>query len=107
MAAEAKLLEEMIQGLGSGRQDEPVICAYGTRMKSRGRKKKQIKTVLGDIHLTRSIFVCPVCGKSRVPADELLDVVKTGFSPGTRKLMARASQRDTFKEGRDDLRVFA
>ena len=107
LAVGAQLLEEMIDGLGSGRQDTPINCACGGKMGSSGRKKKRIKTLLGDITVKRSIFVCPACGNSRVPADELLDVVKTGFSPGTRKLMARAGQRDTFKEGRDDLKAFA
>lgn len=107
LAVGAKLLEEMIDGLGSGRQEKPITCSCGIRMRSSGRKKKRIKTLLGDITFKRSIFVCPACGKSRVPADELLDVVKTGFSPGIRKLMARAGQRDTFKESRDDLKVFA
>ncbi|MBW2149995.1 MAG: ISKra4 family transposase [Deltaproteobacteria bacterium] len=76
-------------------------------MKSRGREPKRIKTVLGDIAFHRSLFVCPVCGPGRFPGDEVLDVVRTGFSPGVRRLMARAGQRDTFKEGRDDLQEFA
>ena len=97
LAVGAQLLEEMIDGLGSGRQDKPINCACGSKMGSSGRKKKRIKTLLGDITVKRSIFVCPACGNSRVPADELLDVVKTGFSPGTRKLMARAGQRDTIR----------
>jgi hypothetical protein len=45
----ASLLEEMLEGLGSGRQDEAISCSCGCRMKSRGRKKKRIKTILGDI----------------------------------------------------------
>jgi hypothetical protein len=76
-------------------------------MESRGCKTKRIKTVLGDISFCRSHFRCPVCGLSRIPGDELLDVVNTGYSPGVRRLMARAGQRDTFKEGRDDLKEFA
>ena len=107
MAAGANLLQEFLEGLGSGRQDEPLLCSCGCRMKSRGRKGKRIKTILGDIQLSRSIFVCPDCGASRIPADEMLDVSHTGFSPGTRRMMARAGQRDTFKEAQADLKVFA
>lgn len=76
-------------------------------MQSRGLREKRIKTILGDISFQRSLFVCPLCGASRFPGDELLDVVGTMFSPGARRLMARAGQRDTFKEGRDDLLEFA
>lgn len=107
LSAGAKLLEEMLDGLGSGQRSEPALCSCGSRMESRGRKKKGIKTVLGDIHFKRSVFVCPDCGASRIPGDELLDVIRTGFSPGVKRLMARAGQRDTFKEARDDLKVFA
>lgn len=107
LAAGANLLQEFLEGLGSGRQDDPVLCSCGCRMKSRGRKEKRIKSILGDIKLSRSIFVCPDCGASRIPADEMLDVSRTGFSPGTRRMMARAGQRDTFKEAQADLKVFA
>ena len=107
LAAGANFLQEMLDGIGSGHQDAPVLCNCGCRMESRGRKKKRIKTLLGDIELWRSIFSCPNCGTVRIPADELLDVRRTGFSPGVRKLMARAGQRDTFKEGSSDLKAFA
>ena len=53
--------------------------AAGAKMKSRGQKEKRIKTILGDIEIRRSIFVCPGCGASRIPADEMLGVVRTGF----------------------------
>ena len=107
LSSGAILLQEMLNGIGSGRQDEPILCNCGSRMKSRGQKEKQIKTLLGTITIRRSIFVCPDCNQTRIPADELLDVRGTGFSPGVRKLMARAGQRDTFKEGSDDLKAFA
>jgi hypothetical protein len=107
LAAGANLLEDMLEGLGSGRQDEQLRCDCGATMRSRGRKDKRIKTILGDIQLKRSIFVCPPCGLSRIPADEILGVIRTGFSPGVRRMMARAGQRDTFKEARDDLKIFA
>jgi hypothetical protein len=107
LCAGARLLEEMLAGIGSGRRSEPVACSCGRQMRSKGLRKKRIKTVLGDITFRRSLFVCPQCGASRFPGDELLDVVGTIFSPGIRRLMARAGQRDTFKEGRDDLFEFA
>jgi hypothetical protein len=36
-----------------------------------------------------------------------LEVAGTSRSPGLRRMMARAGHRDTFKEGREDLRVYA
>jgi len=107
LCAGAKLLQSLLAGVGSGRRSGPVMCSCGARMESRGLKEKQIKTVLGDITFTRSVYACPACGAGRIPGDEWLDVVRTGFSPGVRRLMARAGQRDTFKEGRDDLKTLA
>ncbi len=107
LLAGAGLLEEMLEGVCSGRRSEPLLCPCGQRMQSEGLRKKHIKTVLGDVNFNRSMFVCPSCGKTRFPGDELLDVQATGFSPGVRRLMARAGQRDTFKEGRNDLKELA
>jgi len=103
LSAGASLLEKMLKGIGSGRQGKAVLCRCGSRMQSRGLRTKRIKTILGDISFQRSLFVCPKCQASRFPGDELLGIVGTLFSPGSRRLMARAGQRDTFKEGRDDL----
>ncbi len=107
LLAGARLLEKMLEGVGSGRTDKPIDCSCGVRMESRGLKEKHILTILGDICFRRSHFFCPSCGESRFPGDETLDVEGTMFSPGTRRLLARAGHRDTFKEGRGDLFEYA
>jgi hypothetical protein len=76
-------------------------------MQSSGRKSKRIKTVLGDVYFQRSLYVCEACGRGRFPGDHALDVAGTMFSPGTRRLMARAGQRSAFRAGREDLSEFA
>ena len=106
LLAGARLLEKMLEGVGSGWRFEAIMCACGHAMKSHGRYAKRIKTVLGDIIFRRTRYVCPSCGASRFPGDELLNVVGTGFSPGLRRLMSRAGSKSTFKEGRDDLKVY-
>ena len=103
----ARALEALLAGVGGGRRGEKLFCSCGARMKSRGRESKRIRTILGEIGFRRSRFVCPVCGASRFPGDELLAVRGTGFSPGLRRLMARAGSRDTFQAGREDLREYA
>ena len=107
LAAGARALEALLAGVGCGRRSEPVGCACGARMKSRGVEAKRIRTILGEIIFRRSRFVCPACGASRYPGDEALKVVGTGFSPGLRRLMARAGSRDTFEEGSADLKEYA
>ncbi len=106
LSAGARLLEKMLEGVGSGWRFDAIICACGHEMASHGRDEKRIKTVLGDITFRRTRYVCPSCGASRFLGDELLNVVGTGFSPGLRRLMSRAGSKVPFKEGRDDLKVY-
>ena len=108
LAAGASLLEGIMRAkFGSARAVGPVVCECGKRMHSVGLRKKELTTILGRISFERAAFVCPSCGRRRYPADERLGISKTGFSPGTRRLMARMGQRDTFREGREDLRNLA
>jgi hypothetical protein len=103
----AKLLEGLLKGIGCGRRPERVVCACGALMESHGRKTKELLTILGPASYARSMFRCPACNATRYPGDEALDVVGTTRSPGLRRLMARAGSQSTFKEGRDDLRIYA
>jgi len=76
-------------------------------MESRGLKDKEILTILGPVRYRRTMFQCPLCGQTRYPGDEELDIVGTSRSPGVRRMTARAGAKSTFKEGRDDLKIYA
>jgi hypothetical protein len=91
----------------AARREEPVVCVCGLPMESLGLKDKPLTTILGEVPYRRSMFQCPACGETRYPGDEELDVVGTSRSPGLRRMMARAGSQSTFKEGREDLRVYA
>ena len=107
LAAGARALEEVLRGVGCGRRLSPVVCGCGSEMRSRGVVSKRLLTILGEVAFARSRYECPVCGASRYPGDEELGVLGTSRSPGLQRMMARAGSRDTFKEGREDLRVYA
>ncbi|MFQ5903098.1 MAG: hypothetical protein ACE5JO_05350 [Candidatus Binatia bacterium] len=106
LSAGARVLEQLLEEIGSGQQ-KAVWCPCGVRMESQGVRSRELVTVLGRIRYTRSRFQCPDCKKTRYPGDEALDIVGTGSSPGVRRMMARAGCRSTFKEGSEDLRVYA
>lgn len=106
LAAGAKVLAGLLEGIGRGRREEPLYCC-GTKMASKGLEPKPLLTILGETPYARSRFECAVCGAARYPGDEELDVVGTTRSPGVRRLMSRAGSRTTFKEGRDDLKLYA
>ena len=103
----AKALEAVLAGIGSGRQSSPVWCACGATMESVGLRDKDVVTALGTVNYRRSLFVCPACGASRFPGDQALDMEHTGFSPGVRRMMARAGARGSFVEAEEDLRLYA
>ena len=106
----AAILEKALEGVGEGRRDEPLVCANNhlpCRMESLGRQTKTIRTVLGPISFTRSAFRCPRCGAIHRPGDEALGVVGTGFSPGVRRMMARAGSRESFEIASQDLHFYA
>lgn len=107
LTAGAKVLGTMLGRIGSGRREHPVLCTCGGRMHSVGLRTKQVTTMLGKVPYARSLFVCPQCDATRVPGDELLDIVGTGFSPGTRRLMTRAGSRASFIDAEDDLLAYA
>jgi Uncharacterised protein family (UPF0236) len=107
LSAGAKVLEQLLQGIGSGREQGAIGCQCGARMESKGLKHKEVLTILGPVSYRRSMFQCPVCQNTRYPGDENLDIVETTRSPGLRRMMARAGSRSTFKEGRDDLKIYA
>jgi hypothetical protein len=107
LSAGAKVLEQVLNQVGSGREPGPIICKCGARMESQGLKHKEVLTILGPVSYGRSMFQCPACQSSRYPGDEAFDIVETGRSPGLRRMMARAGSRSTFKEGREDLKIYA
>lgn len=107
LSAGARVLGELISGIGSGRRKEELKCGCGARMESKGLKEKTVLTILGETRFLRSMYECPQCGISRYPGDEELDVEGTSRSPGLRRMMARAGSKETFKEGSEDLRVYA
>ena len=107
LAVGARLLGEVVSGIGRGRREGSVLCECGSEMKSRGLREKNMLTILGSITFNRSMYECPECTTTRYPGDEELDIVGTTRSPGLRRLMSRAGGRESFKDGCDDLRVYA
>jgi hypothetical protein len=105
LAAGARALEKLLEGLGCGRQN--LRCDCGSPMQSRGREPKTILTVLGQVTINRSAYECTSCATTRFPADELLDIEDTEFSPGCRRLMARAGSNSPFADGAKDLWEYA
>ena len=110
LQAGAKILEQVLTQVGRGLRREPLLCAdnhLACPMQSLGLREKTIRTILGSVRFARSAFRCPVCGKIRYPGDEALGVVGTGFSPGTRRMMAHAGSDTGFRAASKNLHLYA
>jgi hypothetical protein len=84
-----------------------IWCPCGQRMTSRGRRAKGLVTTLGSVAFGRSFYQCEQCCHGRFPDDERLDVVNTSYSPGVRRLMARAGSQTQFEQAAEDLLCYA
>ena len=107
LAAGAKVMEELLRGVGTGRRDERVRCACGEVMYSKGLRAINVLTLLGPVRFVRSMYLCPRCGKTRYPGDEELDIVNTSRSPGVHRQVLRLGAKEPFAEVSDDLRELA
>lgn len=78
-------------------------------MKLLERRDKDIVSLLGEGIIKRGYFEClnPECKSHRIPKDEMLDILKTKFSPGVRRLMAKAGNYDAFQKGSTDFKEFS
>jgi len=81
----ALVLEQVLSEEGGSSERS---CECGSEFVDRKRSEKTLLTVVGPVRLARWSQRCRGCGKWRVLADESLDVVGTGFSPGVRRMMA-------------------
>src|SRR5258708_6817949 len=86
---------------------EVILCRCGQRLASRGRPRKGLVTPLGRGPFPPPFYQCPPCSQGRFPDDERLDIVQTTYSPGVRRLMARAGSQSQFAQAAADLRCYA
>jgi hypothetical protein len=105
--AGARVLENLLEQVGVGRREETVRCRCGAVMDSRGIKAKSLVTLLGAIRFARSAYQCPVCGTTRYLGDEDVDAVKTGYSPGVRRLVSDVACDVPFKRASQFLKAAA
>lgn len=103
LAAGAKVLEGLLDAVGTGRRGQAVRCACGAAMRSAGVRTKQVQTLLGRVSFARSRYRCAHCGNVRYPGDEALSIVETSRSPGVRRQVARLGAKEPFEEVSKDL----
>jgi hypothetical protein len=70
-------------------------------------RSRPILTVVGWARIDRPYYLCPVCHLGQFPADVELDIDKTDFSPGVRRMLATVGGMAPFAQGRDQIQLLA
>lgn len=69
-----RIMNQTLQKLAQEKQVVPgkeINCpACGEKMYRRGKRKKRVETVRGEIGIEHHYLVCPGCGESYFPLDE-------------------------------------
>jgi len=107
LVAGARVVEALLQEVGTGRQGERVRCRCGQGMQSKGLRRTRVLCLLGWVRFERSLYVCPRCGQTRYPGDEELDIVNTSRSPGVRRQVARLGAKEPFAQVAQDMAELA
>jgi len=68
-------------------------------------RSRPILTVVGWARIDRPYYLCPVCHTGQFPADVALDIDKTDFSPGVRRMLAAVGGVAPFAQGRDQIQL--
>jgi hypothetical protein len=84
-----------------------IPCTCGRIAKYEGMRSRPILTVVGWARIDRPYYLCPVCHSGQFPADVELDVDKTDFSPGVRRMLATVGGMAPFAQGRDQIQLLA
>jgi hypothetical protein len=103
----AILLEQLLNAEGGGYQGNRPCCPQGHTAVFVTHRSKRVLTVLGAVEVRRAYYHCPTCQAGWIPRDETLDIVSSGFSPGVRRMMSRVGSKESFQDGRVDLKELA
>lgn len=93
------------------RDDPPVsrtmACSCGGAANYVEMRPKTILTAVGWVEMLRAYYLCDDCHVGQAPMDNELDVEKTDFSPGVRRMMALAGHHAPFDFGRQEMEALA
>jgi hypothetical protein len=84
-----------------------IPCHCGRVAGYEGMRSRPILTVVGWARIDRPYYLCPACHTGQFPGDVELDIDKTDFSPGVRRMLAGVGGTAPFAQGRDQMKMLA
>lgn len=82
-------------------------CSCGHTAQYVGMRSRPVLTALGWAQIERPYYLCSECNQGQFPADVQLDIDKTDYSPGVRRMLAAVGGETPFAPGRKQLKLLA
>jgi hypothetical protein len=105
--AGASALSELLQFEAPAPDKRQLPCACGHQAQYQELRSRPVLTVVGWVRMKRPWYLCASCHEGQFPADVELDIEKTDFSPGVRRMQAMVGQEAPFDRGREQMKVLA
>src|SRR5207244_11715011 len=71
-------------------------------------RSKQVLTAVGPARMLRPYYLCSRCHEGQFPTDQALDVERTEFSPGVRRMLGVVgSECSSFRLGAEQMLLLA
>lgn len=105
--AGAAALTELLRWPAPTAGQRSIACPCGHQAHYRELRSRPILTAVGRVKVTRPYYLCSHCRAGQFPADVELDIEKTEFSPGVRRMQAAVGQQVPFDQGRQQMKLLA
>ena len=105
--AGAAVLSELLQFAAPTVDQRQVPCRCGHQAEYQEIRSKAVLTIVGPVRISRPYYLCSHCHEGQFPLDVELDIERTDFSPGVRRMQALVGQQAPFQHGREQLMVLA
>ena len=103
----AEAVTELLRWQPPDEDQRTIPCACGRTARYEGMRSRPILTVVGWARIERPYYLCLSCNTGQFPIDVQLDIDKTDFSPGVRRMLAAVGSEAAFAQGRDQMKLLA
>ena len=86
--AGAAALTELLEFPSPSDAQRTVACPCGELARYRELRSKPVLTTVGSVQVSRPYYLCPRCQTGQFPVDVEMDIERTEFSPGVRRMQA-------------------
>ncbi len=101
------MLEKLLNADGGDYKGRTIPYDNGNLAEFVDYREKDVLTVLGNVKIKRAYYYDKECGKGCCPKDKALDIERTSFSPGIRRIMGRVGAYMSFGLGQEDIKEIA